>query len=300
MATPQQLPLGQLRLLAPVASDISRTAAQELVDAAPRRKGIPVRKTFVRRDAGGQPPMSALYRGGQSGIVAVRLYLGLIWRSSGGGYATTESARAWATLLDLADPGGLGQRRITRAVHALEALNLISVSRAPGRVPEITLLDESGSGEPYETPSSQYALDEGKDRQEQQRYFKVPTGLWTGGHIQKMSGPGVIMLLILLAERADRKGVWFAGEQFNTRYWISHKTRTDGTRELEARNLLTVGRQPVKTRPGKSVFTHIRQRHVYRLWGVALTATDKKTSAADKTDKARTKAGRSKKVKRAL
>lgn len=289
MAAPQRPPdLRSLLSLSPVASDVSRLAAQEMVDATPRRKGIPVRKSFIRRDDGGQPPLSDLYRGGQSGIVAIRLYLALIWRSSAGSYSTAESARAWATLLDLADPGGLGQRRVTRAVHALESRNLIEVDRSPGKVPEITVLDESGSGEPYETPSTQYAaLEKDKDRQQQHWYFKVPTGLWVSGQIQQMTGPGLIMLLILLAERADKGRVWFAGDEFNKRYWISHKTRTEGTRELLDRNLLIVTRQPVKTRPGMTVFTLTRQRHVYRLRGAASASADKKTPAVPQSKGAR-------------
>lgn len=304
MAAPQQPPTRlklQLPLPEPIAGDTARAAAQDLVDAAPRREGIPVRKSFVRRDDGGQPPMSDLYRGGQSGIVAVRLYLALIWRSSAGSYSTSESARAWATLLDLSDPGGLGQRRITRAVHALESRNLISVSRDPGKVPEVTLLDESGGGDPYETPARQYAALVGDARQQQHWYFKVPTQLWTEGQIQKMSGPGLIMLLILLAERADKgKGVWFAGDEFNKRYWISHKTRTDGTVELQKRNMLTVGRQPVKTRPGASVFTLTRQRHVYKLRGAALAPVGRKTATPTKkkTSNALTTPGRKKRIKR--
>lgn len=276
MATPQQ-PSPTPRLSRTVAGDLSRTAAQEMTAAAPRRKGIPIRKSFVRRDDGTQPPMSDLYRGGRSGIVAIRLYLALIWRSSSGNYSTAEPARAWATLLDLPDPAGLGQRRITRAVHALETRRLVSVHRAPGLVPEIRLLDESGSGDPYETPSKRYAtLDPDKDQPQQHWYFKVPTTLWTDGQIQAMTGPGLILLLILLAERADKVGVWFAGDAFTERYWISHKTRTEGVDDLRTRKLLVVGRQPVKTRPGMTVFTRTRYRHVYSLRGAALAQVKKK------------------------
>lgn len=262
-------------------SQESKAAAAALAADQPRRTGIPVRKVFVRMDLVGiQPPMSRLYRGGRSGAVAVRLYLALIWKSSGGDFDSNVPARAWATLLDLEDPDGRGQRRITRALAALEELKLVTITRDPGKVPKVILLDEGGSGHPYRLP-----LPNVETREDV--YFRVSVKLWELGYIQTMSGPALVVLLILLAEQADRphKTVWFSGNIFDERYWISHKTRTEGVKELVQLGLLTVGRQPVATKAGPmAVFASQRTRHTYRLTGFAVPEkTPKKPNRATAT-----------------
>lgn len=250
--------------LFPASSD-SRAAAQALANDVPLRRGIPVRKAFVRDEAA-QPPLSLLYRGGRSGVVAVRLYLALIWKSSAAPYDTAVPARGWATLLDLPDPGGLGQRRVTRALAALEEHNLVAITRPPGRTPNVRLLDESGNGEPYVPPS--YIQTPDGTGFTHHRYFKVPVALWRFGFLQSMSGPALIVLLILLAEQADdpAKPVWFSGTNFDDRYKISHKTRTEGVKELTKLGFLQVGRQPVNPRSdAMAVFAAQRSRHTYTL-----------------------------------
>lgn len=273
----------------------SKEAAAALAADQPRRTGIPVRKVFVRTDSEqNQPPMSRLYRGGRSGVVAVRLYLALIWKSSGGDFDSNVPARAWATLLDLEDPEGRGQRRITRALAALEELNLVTITRDPGKVPRVVLLDEGGSGSPYRPP-----VPNAQTREDV--YFRVPTKLWKLGYIQTMSGPALVVLLILLAEQADRadKTVWFGGSKFDEWFWISHKTRTEGVKELVQLGLLSVGRQPVATKAGPmAVFASQRIRHTYRLTGFAVpdrtsAVTNKAAAKASPTKAPATKSRRS-------
>lgn len=91
--------------------------------------------------------------------------------------------------------------------------------------------------------------------------------LWLSGYIQALTGPGLAMLLILLAEQAgEGKSVWISPPEFEARYGVSEKTRTAGTKDLQGRGLLIVRRQGIGVRPGSSgsVFDIRRTRNVYR------------------------------------
>lgn len=73
------------------------------------------------------------------------------------------------------------------------------------------------------------------------------------------------MLLILLAEQADKKDVWFSTTEFPARYRISHKTRAEGTAQLVARGLLETTSKPLSDRWNSSTFDRVRTRSIYRL-----------------------------------
>lgn len=281
------MPVQALRRLPPLLATGARSAAENLQESVQIRLAIPVRKAFVRGDESRQPPLSTIYRGGQSGIVAVRLYLALIWKSAGSPFDSTIPARGWATLLGLDDPSGLGQRRITRAIKILEDVKLIQVTRRPGAVPTIRLLNESGDGTEYSLPY-EVRSDAAPAEKESNYYLKVQTRLWTTGQIQEMSGAALVMLLILLAEQADQRQVWFTGRNsygpgtFEKWYWISHKTRAEGTRELVDRGLLKVTTSPTTPGTGSyaSVFLPRKQRNLYRLRGDARPKTTKAASSS--------------------
>jgi hypothetical protein len=240
-----------------------------------RRRATPVRKNFVRSDTEDPPPLSELYRvGGRGGLVAIKFYLALLWRCSSPPFQTSKPARAWAELLGLEDPEVKGARRIAAATKALQAANLIRVSYEPGHENTITLLDESGDGREYRLPSTEYTKapkgPRGDDRRHRNTYFKISSRLWTEGSIQSLKGPGLIMLLILLAEQGgEGQKVWFATDIFPARYHISHKTRAIGTHELQDRVLLEVDREALPDSQG-IVFARRRYRNVYALRSIAL------------------------------
>jgi hypothetical protein len=259
-------------------------AAADHIQATSRRRttSTPVRKWFVRSFDGEKPPLAKVYSGGKSGTVAVKLYLALLWRSSSPPYTTDRAARGWATLLDLDDPDGLGSRRVRAALRSLSKANLVELETRPGLPPLVTVLDEGGEGVEYELPSTMFVkTSRGAESAEALRnpnlYFKIPSRLWTQGLMQALSGPGLIMLLILLAEQADSKAVWFSTEEFPARYYISPSTRTKGTKELQQYGLLNTVSQPLP-RPGGSVFDPRRRRYLYRLSGHAVI------EAADATE----------------
>ena len=263
----------------------SLNVAQVILDSSGRRVDTPVRKSFVRSEVPAvRPPLAQLYSGGRGGAVPIKLYLALLWRCSAPPFTTEAPARAWAQLLDLDDPEGRGARRINAALAKLAAARLITVSPRPGIGNEIGLLDESGDGTPYGLPSTGYiraatakAPAAARDRH---RYFKVPSRLWLEGHIQELSGPGLVMLLILLAEEGDRgKEVWFSTGAFGERYGISHKPRTEGTRELVDRRLLRVKREKLAVRSRSTPFSAERIRNVYTLRNAARVKVDPPTAA---------------------
>ncbi|MGV9584428.1 hypothetical protein [Nocardia farcinica] len=266
-------------------SKASLEAARSLAASAGRRVDTPVRKSFVRpmvEAAGPKAPLAQIYSGGRSGTVAVKLYLALLWKCSSPPFCTDKPARAWAELLDLPDPRGNGARRIKDALRTLQAAKLIELQSQPGYPNVVTLRDESGLGGDYQLPSTAYSKAKQFSKAKQSRgdddlrnanlYFKISKELWVRGYLQKLKGPGLVMLLILLAEKAgDGDKVWFSTEAFPLRYGISHKTRAAGTQELIDAGLLSVTPESLANRPGASTFDVERRRKVYRLKPVAQT-----------------------------
>ncbi|MGW4394921.1 hypothetical protein ACWEHA_06475 [Amycolatopsis nivea] len=245
----------------------SLDAAQEQADAVGRRRvDIPVRKSFVRSwDEESPAPLAEIYVGGQSGLVAVKLYLALLWRCAKTPYETDKPARAWATLLDLPDPNTKGARRVANALKTLQQAKLITVSAQAGHPNLVGLAMEDGSGRAYSPPASAYQFARTDQQKQRHMYFKVARELWLDGTIQALPGPALAMLLILLAERADKEPAWFSTAAFPRRYRISHKTRAEGTRQLVARGLLTTDRQPLASTKNASVYDEVRKRTLYRL-----------------------------------
>lgn len=261
------------------ASKLSLEAARELADSSGRRIDAPVRKAFVRpmtEAMGAEAPMAKIYSGGRSGVVALKLYLALLWRCSAPPFSTDKPARAWATMLDLEDPEDKGVRRIKAAMRTLADHNLIDLAGQAGYPNIVTLRDESGSGAPYGLPSSAYSYAKANSATNEelaaQTYFKVPQRLWTEGYLQTLKGPGLVMLLILLAEQGgEGVKIWFSTEEFPKRYNISHKTRAAGTKELVGMGLLTLERESLSADTQASVFDARRKRNVYRLTSIAQT-----------------------------
>lgn len=262
-----------------VASRAAREAARVIDGSAGRRTATPVRKVFVRAiEPGVASPMLVLYRGGRSGVVPIRLYLALLWRNSAPPHASDYTHTGWATLLDLPDPSGAGARRIAAAVARLEALQLIEVAREPGHPQTITIRAEDGRSR-YTLPGAAYARAEKNRRGElvkaRHRYFRLSSRLWTSGTLQSLSGPALVMLLIILAEWTSTSNeVWFSTKAFDERYGLSAPTRAAGVRELHQRGLIDIEERSLGDWQGATVFNPKRRRQVYTLRGMALPPSD--------------------------
>lgn len=258
-------------------SAASLDRADEVQDWAGKRISAPVRKWFVRSLDGKTPMLSVLYSGtgggGRSGYVSIKALLSLIWKTSKPPFETVVTAPALAELLDLPDPAGKGARRARDALKTLAAANLIRLVPRPGTSALIELMNETGSGEEYSLPSTDFVLSQRmkphqKSVTNPDLYFQIPAELWTEGFLQTLKGPGLVMLLILLSEEANKKPVWFGGTEFLDRYQISSSTRTKGSKELADLGMLTITSVPLPQTRGGSTFEQKRRRYEYRLKGV--------------------------------
>lgn len=241
-----------------------REAVERLKASSGARVDTPLRKSFVRSptDSSVRPPLAQLFRrGGRGPAVPLKLYLAILWRCSGGSYDTDISARQFATILDLPDPNTAGARRITDALDRLEAVRVVALSKRRGESTVVQLLDESGSGAAYSSPSGKIVR--GKVKPDDPNLFgKVPVALWLSGHLQRMDAPAVAMLLILLAEQArPARPAWFATETFPARYHLSPPVRSRGTKELLGRDLLRVTKQLVEGGPRSYGRERVRNKY---------------------------------------
>lgn len=249
---------------------LSRQHAGDIDQSSGRRRSVPIRSVFSRdwaEDAAA--PMAQLVRvGGRGGAVLLKLYVALIWRSSAAPFDSALPARKWAELLALPDPAHGGARRVTDAIKTLEAHQLISVESRPGEPSRITLLHESGSGAAYELPRGGVG----------DHYFQIPAQMWLDGDIQRLSAPGLAMLMAVLTDQSHPGAtVWWSTTRFPGRFGLSPATRSRGTKELVDAGLLTVHRKSIST-TGRS-FAVERVRKIYAVTGSALLAETKPAKA---------------------
>jgi hypothetical protein len=156
----------------------------------------------------------------------------------------------WAELLDLDDPSGAGARRISDAISWLEEQHFIRAFRRPGYPPRVTLLDERGTGAKYQHPPG--------------RYHKLPAEFWTRRWIQDVSGAGLALLLVILAEmhrHGPRLSFWLAPRVARETYGLSADTWTKASKELKQLGLIYVGRAKLR---GEHVDV-LKKRNTYRL-----------------------------------
>lgn len=249
VAAPERTPL----------EDPYRKVIDELAMRMRRRsRGALIRNTFVCGAPGRVPPLARLagIRGRGGGEVALKLYLALLWVSSGGEHTTEFESARWAQVLTL--PPSTGARRVRRAIDTLREQNLIKVKVNDGKAPTITLLHDSGSGKEYRPP---------KGRGEGDRYFSVAPELWTTGLIQGLDTAAVAMLLILSEEaRGKDRPQWWSPRVFNERFHISSDTRTKGVKKLRESKLVVERNLVLTTSPSnKSIFDPSRRRKAYLL-----------------------------------
>lgn len=258
----------------PVLSAESAAVVHSLVESSGQRQDVPVRNSFVRARDDERPPLAALAaRGGRGGaVVAIKLYVALLWRCSKEPFSTQVPSRTWARLLDLPDPSRSGARRVKDALDTLAELRLVTLEANRGAPSRVTLRREDGSDKAYSIPSEAYRLARSKNAQEAHRYFKVPQSLWTTGHIQGLGSAGTVMLLIMLEESHEPGSrQWWSVETFERRFRISKDVRAKGTKELVARRLLTVRRMNLPPSPGVSnPFAQDLVRNSYELINEAL------------------------------
>jgi hypothetical protein len=207
-----------------------------------------------------------MLKGGRGGQVRLKLFLSYLWMQTDElGVALAYPAQVWAQLLGLGRPDDAGARRIHEAQAWLERNDFITVQGRAGHANRITVLNETGTGEPYTAPGA--AVSRGGGDKSKHLYVQIPASLWTSGYLAMLTGSGLALYLILLdqygpGQLADNPDpVWFSPKLFTERYALSEDTRAKGIKDLRDFGLVTIKRQAIN--PGD--FDLERIRNVYSL-----------------------------------
>ena len=258
----------------PRPSELSRQTAQVAAKKV-RNRAAPIRRSFVARvppdHEGVAPPLSRIAGGhvGRGGDVALKLYLSILWFASGGDHDVDKPARSWAQLLDLPSPSSNGARRIAASLAKLAALELIRLEKKPGNPSRVVLLEDTGSGLPYEYPLRTIERLEGAGSPDVERdahfFFQLTHRFWTDGWAGDLTAAETACLLALGMERRDHKrtvgGHWISPDMWTAKYALSESTRSKGFRGLERKGLVWIGRIPVDP----TGFDRSRLRNTYDL-----------------------------------
>jgi hypothetical protein len=108
----------------------------------------------------------------------------------------------------------------------------------------VTPLSEKGDGSAFLPAPEAHSLLQQQTADDsvlrEHRYFRVPSALWTKGHIAQLTGPGLAMLLALLSERRGNldPGVWFSPARATARFGFAASTRVQGLAQLRELGLV--------------------------------------------------------------
>lgn len=248
-----------------IAVEYAATVARRVHD-----RSAPVRWSFIRTfDRSGEvPPLAAMLRGGRGGSVRLKTYLSFLWFAAAPPHDVTYPARAWAGLIGLDDPEVNGARRIIDAIAWLGAHDLVEVDRQRGRPSRVRLLQDDGSGHPYELPGGvveRLTQEEAITADLQPHFYvQLPPEFWTNGWAAALSGPAIAMWLTLLVElgkKPDLTELWLSPSEAQRRLGLAEQTRSKGLRQLETLGLISVKRRPIS----RDAFDFRRMRNVYVL-----------------------------------
>jgi hypothetical protein len=198
-----------------------------------RRDHLPLSWTFVQqRTVDGKPsagPLAAFV--GAHHERALQQYLllhaAVSAESEEEGWSVARDSRVWARALGLPEQMPAARAAVSKNWAWLEKRQLVTRGRR-GRLSEVHLLYDDGSGDPYEHPA---------DRNDS--YLKLPYEFWRDEWHRELGLAGVTVLLIALTLR---DGFYLPGDRVGAWYGISSSTLTKGFRALRQRQLLDVRR----------------------------------------------------------
>lgn len=204
----------------------------------------PIRIEFLRRESerDAVPPMMEMLGsgGGRGGDVRLKLYLSLIWASPGGKHDTAFVATDWAQLLGLPQYSTNGKRRVYEALSWLATHRFIEKQERPGRPSTVTVLHESGLGDPYTKPSSRPVKGSAPT------YRRLQPSWWTNAWLAALSGRALAFWLVLMDESnngSKTDAVWLSESLTSKKYAISPYLRQHAMRELKHYGLITTRRE---------------------------------------------------------
>lgn len=262
--------------------------------------GAPVRRSFVMRTDGANSPLEELMRaarggagGGRGGRTRLALLLSLWWVNAKPPYDSTRPTSWWAELIGIDDPVR-GSRNIAANLKELARRGFIDITAgSPGMPNTLTLLDDrSRERGPYLRPDGTSGA-----------FFRIPEELWTTGAISTLSGPGLVMYLMMLyyhrrpesAQYTPGVGsrvvaaapVWFSPNSFRQRHGLSEDTRLAGIRDLQNAGIVHIDNVPVDTsgpaghRRFRRQMLTLNPQFTPPLSGVAQTRTTRRRAAAE-------------------
>lgn len=238
-----------------------------------------IRYRFIARQEASDPspPLARILRGGggRGGTTRLKLYLSLLWLARNRNLdrpVFSYPAQQLAALLGLPHPGDAGARRVQEALRWLAKENFVALDRRRGDVTRVHLLDDAGTGLPYQPAGSLATRAPRRSQKEREQHFYVQLDarFWTMGWITALSGAAIAMYLACLYEQRGQldEPVWISPRMGRARYHLSDETRNKGLRELTDQGLLDLARRPV---PAASFDERFRARNVYmlrpRAWG---------------------------------
>jgi hypothetical protein len=140
-------------------------------------------------------------------------------------------AAVWARSLSPDAPGyPWPASAMTRVWNTLEEQRLIQRSREGHLVRVLPRREDGRTG--YTRPRP----DQVKDARE--RFFALPDAFWLDGWYDRLTFPGVAVLLILLAETQGRNAVHLSLDDAKAWYGISAKTMQNGLNDLRKHDVL--------------------------------------------------------------
>ncbi len=230
--------------------------------ARAKRPAVPLRKVFVQQpqSAESRPgPLAPFVTAGD--LRGLRAYLMIVAASSNtneqGDWTTELDSLVWARLFDAHKDAERAAARTAawRTLGRLKAKGLIECTRTKGSMKiAVTLLREDGTGQPYTRPGV-------ADRD---AYLQLPTAFWTKGFDEKVSLPGLAMLLAICAARS-----WaaFPAEWMPGWYGWFADTTLRGLKNLREHGLIEQRERFKKaelTAPGSTLFYEYRPAKLLR------------------------------------
>lgn len=253
----------------------SQLAAARAAAAQAGANSAAIRYSFVARQeaSAASPPMARILRGsgGRGGTTRLKLYLSFLWLARSftrDRPVFAYPAQQLAALLGLPSPESAGARRIQEALRWLAKAGFVALDRRPGDVTRVHLLDDAGSGKPYQSAGLLVTRSKRNSQQDREPHFYVQLDakFWTEGWVADLSGAAIAMYLACLYEQRGRpteNSIWISPAMGRQRYDLSDETRNKGLRELVDAGLLDLQRLPV---PASSFFDeNFRARNAYEI-----------------------------------
>lgn len=195
------------------------------------------------------PPLARLIQGGRGGEARLKLYLLISMMATRYPYDIQNPPNPQTLALTLDLPPTTGPRRIASNMKWLSDHRFIGLTKRPGLLPAIQLLDPYGSGYPLENPRRSVP------------WVTIPIGFWSRGWLLQLSPVAIAVLFSLREHLGGYEAARYLLRDRRESYYLSHDTWTRGSLELEDNGLLTVTRRL----HGQDQYADMRLRNSYWL-----------------------------------